>query len=495
MENALKTDSPKKKNAVRQMWSHEEDKALLEIVRSQGKMVWGQVADKLKEKLPHSNKTGKQCRERYRNYVDPGLYKKEWSKSDKIIFLLLHKQYGNHWGQIAKYFQGRNDISLKNLFYSYIRRVLRHLKEGNIQVSLLSKPQKVLQYYYVIDVIQHRYLPILAGEDKVKTFEEKHEKILLTLIKEKSVTEAEIIKYKQQLLNGFKEENKSAKLPIQLVVNSSGLNLSDSRGVVIQSLIKSQSFGDISKYIVIKFTEEDNINLKLPINNIPAIPAYEIPPITGINPTASSPTPHFTGFSPHYLPSAFPYESNNTSVFNTNLPNFHTENPNLPRMPFTPITSQQISTAANNNIRQPFINLASPTTTNQRPAFSLDHPRTPLITQVALMPSFQPSYSLNIRQPFTLMQDFSSISSNYQNLAPRITPPIRPFPQTAYQENSMAMPIVPSFNLPTPSNFGMRMLPSQSMPLYPYSPSFSQNDYQKKGEEPEIKEPNRKERR
>ena len=217
-------------------------------------MKWGHVAEELRKRLPQSTKTGKQCRERYRNYLDPNITKKEWTKSDKLLFLLLHRQSGNRWGQIAKYYNGRSDISLKNLFYSFVRRALRVLKDGIVPQSILSKPRKLLENYYVVDVIQTKYLPVLENQS-LQLKEEKNEKILLNLISEKHISEKAIIDYKKELISAYKESNDKPGAPAELLINTEGLNLGEARLDRLKEYVRDQDFGELSKFIVIKLQQ------------------------------------------------------------------------------------------------------------------------------------------------------------------------------------------------------------------------------------------------
>ena len=189
----------KNKNSPRQMWNIIEDKLLMEILNSPLKMTWNQIAIELHNRYPESFKSSKQCRERFRNYLDPEIKPKVWTKSEKLIFVLLHKQYGNHWGQIAKYYKGRSDISIKNRFYMCIRKILKKLKDGlNIQ-DLVVNPRKTIQYYYVLDLIQFQYLANLNNIDKRPGL--KNETIIAELVKSRNVTETEINHCKENIVN------------------------------------------------------------------------------------------------------------------------------------------------------------------------------------------------------------------------------------------------------------------------------------------------------
>ena len=71
---------------------------------------------------------------RWYNHLDPTIEKKGWTKKDEELLLALHKEHGNKWTIIAdkmtgRYFphQHRSDNSIKNYFYSTVRRNLRRM--------------------------------------------------------------------------------------------------------------------------------------------------------------------------------------------------------------------------------------------------------------------------------------------------------------------------------------------------------------------------------
>lgn len=303
MESPNGCTRSKAKNASRQMWGRDEDAALLSIVQERGKSKWGLVAEELRKRLPQSAKTGKQCRERYRNYLDPLITKKEWTKSDKAVFLLLHSQFGNRWGQIAKYFLGRSDISLKNLFYSFVRRALRALRDGAMPTSTLTKPRKILESYYVVDVIQNKYLPAIQ-QGLARPNDEKNEKILLTLIKEKSVTPTMTTEYKQNLVKTFKESNAKAALPFVILITTDSLNLADSRFDKLKTYIAEQNFGELSSLITVRlspdcgrpkaFPHADSVTCSPPPAPPPLVSCCEtkrkLPPLSFYSQTQARPT-------------------------------------------------------------------------------------------------------------------------------------------------------------------------------------------------------------
>jgi len=69
-----------------------------------------------------TNREGKQCRERWRNNLDPNLKKLLWSAEEERVVREAHEKLGNKWAKIAKLMPGCSDNDVKNHFYAIQRR-------------------------------------------------------------------------------------------------------------------------------------------------------------------------------------------------------------------------------------------------------------------------------------------------------------------------------------------------------------------------------------
>ena len=58
--------------------------------------------------------------------------KTAWNSNEEFIFTEAHKIYGNKWAEISKYIPGRPDNTIKNHFYSIIRKLIKKIKNFKI---------------------------------------------------------------------------------------------------------------------------------------------------------------------------------------------------------------------------------------------------------------------------------------------------------------------------------------------------------------------------
>ena len=107
--------SHSKKNA----WTAEEDAMLARIIAEQGHGHWTKVAAHLPGRM------GRQCRERWFNHLAPEVKKGDWSKEEDQLIVAAVREHGTKWSLIQKQLPGRSDNSIKNRYYSAIRKAQR----------------------------------------------------------------------------------------------------------------------------------------------------------------------------------------------------------------------------------------------------------------------------------------------------------------------------------------------------------------------------------
>lgn len=101
---------------VKGPWTIEEDRKLLEWVRKEGPTKWTQCSEFIK------GRNGKQCRERWLHTLNPKVIKGNWTSEEDLRIFTLYNKLGGKWSKIAVHIPGRTENSIKNRFYSTLRR-------------------------------------------------------------------------------------------------------------------------------------------------------------------------------------------------------------------------------------------------------------------------------------------------------------------------------------------------------------------------------------
>ena len=102
---------------VKGPWTPQEDQKLSEWVKKHGATKWTLCA----EGIP--GRSGKQCREHWNNSLNPEVKKGSWSCEEDFLIMVFYKKYGGSWKKIIPIFKKRTENSIKNRFFSQLRKI------------------------------------------------------------------------------------------------------------------------------------------------------------------------------------------------------------------------------------------------------------------------------------------------------------------------------------------------------------------------------------
>lgn len=93
----------------------EEDERLKQLVAIHGENEWATIAQEM------GNRNSRQCRERWRNYMNPRLTTENWTPEDDKLLLERYAAIGPHWNMIAQAFPNRSVNCVRNRVIKVLR--------------------------------------------------------------------------------------------------------------------------------------------------------------------------------------------------------------------------------------------------------------------------------------------------------------------------------------------------------------------------------------
>lgn len=105
-----------RKYARKQPWTQREDVTLAELVKTHGVKRWSIISSII------TNRSAKQCRERWKHQLDPNINTASWTHDDEWMLYLHHAVIGNKWTYLINFFPGRTDNSIKNHWNTQMRK-------------------------------------------------------------------------------------------------------------------------------------------------------------------------------------------------------------------------------------------------------------------------------------------------------------------------------------------------------------------------------------
>ena len=118
-------------------FSMEEDAIIVDMVCKFGIHYWKQIAKEI-------GRTPRQCRERWKHYLCPGIDSSPWTPEEDAIIEKKYSKFGPKWSLIREFLPGRTDVNIKNRHALLLRREQRMSgKKVQTQKQSAKSPNKI----------------------------------------------------------------------------------------------------------------------------------------------------------------------------------------------------------------------------------------------------------------------------------------------------------------------------------------------------------------
>jgi hypothetical protein len=105
--------------APRRKFTQEEDMRLRTLIDRERPICWEIIARQMEDRTP------RQCRDRYRNYLMDNIASDPWTPEEDEIICARFREIGPKWVEIAKGLNGRSGNHVKNRWHKHLRKTLR----------------------------------------------------------------------------------------------------------------------------------------------------------------------------------------------------------------------------------------------------------------------------------------------------------------------------------------------------------------------------------
>lgn len=119
----FKVINPKIKKGL---WTSEEDREVIKLSK-----IYGNNWSKISENLQNKNRTGKQIRQRYLNFLDPSINRTKFTLEEDLKILKLFQVLKSNWKLYTEHFKNRSPDMIKGRYYSSVRYNVNILKIVN----------------------------------------------------------------------------------------------------------------------------------------------------------------------------------------------------------------------------------------------------------------------------------------------------------------------------------------------------------------------------
>lgn len=162
-----------KSTITKTQWQKREDACLFQIISEKGISHWQDIAEELNRRL-NVERNGKQCRERWFNFLNPSINREPFTEREDLIILTKRKQIGNRWSEIVKNLPGRTENQVKNRFNCLHKKARDELVKKKSSLKNMEDALKQIEHEAVQEVDEEEILTYMI-EEKSKVVSSLHD--------------------------------------------------------------------------------------------------------------------------------------------------------------------------------------------------------------------------------------------------------------------------------------------------------------------------------
>eukprot|EP00826_Nyctotherus_ovalis_P009906 TRINITY_DN1262_c0_g3_i3.p1 TRINITY_DN1262_c0_g3~~TRINITY_DN1262_c0_g3_i3.p1 ORF type:complete len:349 (-),score=87.63 TRINITY_DN1262_c0_g3_i3:93-1139(-) len=232
-------NTPKDLLSDNDLWTEREERLLYEAIEEpEADKCWEDIIDRIRREIPDFNYKPEACMRRYKHFINPSWHSEHWAVDQGFFLSLLAHVHGYRWPKLSALLQQKHPSTLKNYFYSYFRKAVKHAGAGYIPLAVLYKAANFFEWMQVLEEIRVR---CFRGEGEV------NEKVA-EWIAEAQLDSVKLKAYRDVVVKRFREVQGEEKLPITLMVDMDKAKVKD---VDTQALIDAEeSFSTLTKDLV-----------------------------------------------------------------------------------------------------------------------------------------------------------------------------------------------------------------------------------------------------
>ncbi len=128
--------------------------------------------------------------------------KNQWSEEEEMKFIQAHQTIGNRWSEISKFLPGRADNTIKNHFYSSLRKNISRMSKDIITPDQKLSKQARDNSIYLIDYLRRIFIQEQQDDEEWRNGGNpvgKNDKYLVGKLKQYQITLEKIDLYMGKL--------------------------------------------------------------------------------------------------------------------------------------------------------------------------------------------------------------------------------------------------------------------------------------------------------